>query len=123
MAILVAGYIASIGSDQHPIAGMVQQVSKQVSEISEQLDEIRPSVFTDPIIQQAHTEKADQELDKILMLRAVDPLRARQNIQELWRRTGEEGDLSTASNPNVTFLRGLMPVEPNHYCLLASMGA
>ena len=26
-------------------------------------------------------------------------------------------------NPNVTFLRGLMPVEPNHYCLLASMGA
>ena len=27
------------------------------------------------------------------------------------------------SNPNVTFLRGLMPVEPNHYCLLASMGA
>ncbi len=98
VAILVAGYIASIGSDQHPIAGMVQQVSKQVSEISEQLDEIRPSVFTDPIIQQAHTEKADQELDKILMLRAVDPLRARQNIQELWRRTGEEGDLSTASN-------------------------
>ena len=27
------------------------------------------------------------------------------------------------TNPDVTFLRGLMPVEPNHYCLLASMGA
>ena len=79
-------------------ADIAQQVSRQVSEISENLDEIRPSAFTDPILQQAHTEKADQELDKILMLRAVDPLRARQNIQELWRRTGKEGDLSAASN-------------------------
>ena len=98
VAILVAGYIASIGSDQSLIAGMVQQVSRQVSEISENLDEIRPSAFADPILQQAHTEKANQELDKILMLRAVDPLRARQNIQELWQHTGEEGDLSAASN-------------------------
>ena len=78
--------------------GIAQQVSRQVSEISENLDGILPSVLTNPILQQVHTEKVGQELDEILILRAFEPLRARQNIQELWRRVGEEGDLFAASN-------------------------
>ena len=97
VAILVAGYIASISSDQRPIAGMVQGVSKQVSEVSEKLNKIRSSALTDPITQQTHTKEAAQELDKILMLRAFDPPRARLNIQGLWHRVGDEGDLVAVS--------------------------
>ncbi len=99
VAVLVAGYIASIPPDQHPVAGMVQEVAKQVSGVSEQLHEIRSLPVTDPITQQAHTEKATQELDKILILRAFNPPRARQNIQNLLGRVDDEGDLLAASNP------------------------
>ena len=99
VAVLVAGYIASIRSDLLPMAGMVQEVSKQVSGVSEQLYEIRSLPVTDPITQQAHTEKATQELDKILVLRAFNPPRARQNIQNLLARVDDEGDLLAASNP------------------------
>ena len=98
VAILVAGYIASIRSDLLPMAGMVQGVSKQVSEVSEQLHEIRTLPLTDPITQQAHTEKATQELDQILVLRAFDLPRARKNIQELWARVNNEGALAAASD-------------------------
>ena len=44
---------------------------------------------------------------------------------EALRGLGAQMDMQARAslNPNVTFLRGLMPVEPNHYCLLASMGA
>ncbi len=98
VAVLVASYIASIAPDQQPIGGMIQQVSRQVNEVSEHLDEIRPLAFTDPIFRQAHTEKAVQELDKILTLRVFEPPRARRNIQELRGRVGDGGDLSASSN-------------------------
>ena len=98
VAILIAGHIASIGSDLLPMASMVQEVSKHVSEVSEQLHEIRSLPLTDPMTQQAHTEKATQELNKILVLRAFDLPRARQNIQVLWARVSDEGDLAATSN-------------------------
>ena len=98
VAVLVAGYIASIPSNQRPIAGMVQRVSEQVEEISEQLSEMHSSPRNDPITQQAHTEKATQELDQILVLRAFDLPRARKNIQELWARVNNEGALAAASD-------------------------
>ena len=98
VAVLEAGYIASIPPNQRPIAGMVQRVSEQVGEISEQLREIHSSPRTGSITQPAHTEEADQELDKILRLRAFDPPRARRNIQELRVRVNDEGDLAAASN-------------------------
>ena len=94
VAVLVAGYIASIPSDQRPIAGMVQEVSRQVDDVSEQLHEIQLSALVNPITQKAHTEKATQELDKILALRAFDLPRARKNIQELCARVNDEGDLA-----------------------------
>ena len=98
VAILIAGHIASVPPDQHSTAGMVQEVFKQVRGIAKQLHGIQSSGFTDPITQQTHTEKAIQELDKILVLRAFDPPRARQNIQNLLERIDEEGDLLAASN-------------------------
>ena len=98
VAVLAAGYIASVPYDQRPVAGMVQKVSRQVSEISEHLHEIRLPAATDPIIQKAHTKQAAQALSIILIVRAFDPLRARRNIQELRSRVGDEGDLFAASN-------------------------
>ena len=57
------------------------------------------------ILRQSHTEKAEQELDKIRMLRTFDPLRARQNIQILQGRVGDEGDLFAASNSAINKVR------------------
>ena len=83
VAILAAGYIASVPPDQRPTVGMFQELSGQFNERFDHLEEASPLTLTNPILQQAHTEKADQGLDQILMLRAFEPLRARQNIQEL----------------------------------------
>ena len=93
-AILVAGYITSISSDQRPLAGMIQTLSGSIAK----LKGIIPQTSFDPITQRSHTEKAEQELDEILMLRIFYPLRARRNIQELQGRVGDEGDLAAANN-------------------------
>ncbi len=94
VAILVAGYITSISSDQRPLAGMIQILSGSIAE----LKGVIPQTSFDPITQRSHTEKAEQELDEILMLRIFYPLRARRNIQELQGRVGDEGDLAEANN-------------------------
>ena len=97
VAILVAGYIASIPADQRPLAGMLQEMFGSVHERFDRLEETRLPILSDPIIQQVHTHKAEEELSRILMLRALDPLRARRNIQELRRRVNDEGDLFAVS--------------------------
>ena len=73
---------------------MLQEISGQFNKRFDRLEEARPTALTDPITQQAHTEKATQELDKILALRAFDLPRARKNIQELCARVNDEGDLA-----------------------------
>ena len=87
VAILVAGYIASIPADQRALAGMLQEMFGHVS------------TLTDPIIQQVHTDQAETELSRILMLRMFDQRRARQDIQKLRQRIDNEGDLLAASTP------------------------
>ena len=96
-AILVAGYIASIPAAQRPLAGMLQEMFGSVHERFDHLEETRLPILSDPIIQQVHTHKAEEELSRILMLRALDPLRSRRNIQELRRRVNDEGDLFAVS--------------------------
>ena len=96
-AILVAGYIASIPADQRPFAGMFQEMFGHVNERFDRLEEAHLSVLSDPIIQQAHTDQAEKVLSQILILRAFDPQRARQNIQALQRHVGHEGDLLASS--------------------------
>ena len=96
VAILVAGYIASISTDQRPLAGMLQEMFGSVHERFDHLEETRLSILGNPIIQQAHTDQAKEELSRIIMLQAFNPPRARQSIQELWRRVGDEGDLLAA---------------------------
>ena len=97
VAILVAGYIASIPPDQRPVAGMLQEMFGQFDKRFDRLEETRLLVLRDPIIQQAHTDQAEKALSQILILRAFDPKRARQNIQELQNRVSHKGDLLAAS--------------------------
>ena len=98
VAILVAGYIASIPSDQRAVFSAVQNLSKQFHERFDHLEESFAPTVIDPITQEAHTERVDKELSKILIVRTFDPLRARRNIQELFQRVGEKGDLYAASS-------------------------
>ncbi len=97
VAILVAGYISSIPADQRPFAGMLQEMFGSVHERFDHLEETRLPILSDPIIQQVHTDQAEKALSQILILRAFDPQRARQNIQVLQCRLGHEGDLLAAS--------------------------
>ena len=98
VAILVAGYIASIPSDQRAVFGAVQNLSEQIHERFDHLEESFSPTDKDPITQEAHTERVDKELSKILIVRTFDPLRAVRNIQELFHRVGDKGDLYAASS-------------------------
>ena len=50
-AVLVAGYIASIPSEQQPIVGMIQEFSRQLSEGIDRVEQARLSTLADPIVQ------------------------------------------------------------------------
>ena len=97
VAILVAGYIASIPSDQRPATGMLQEMYGHFNERFDRLEANRLPALSDPIVRQAHTDQAEKTLSQILMLRALDPFRARRNIQELKHRVSDEGDLFAVS--------------------------
>ena len=111
VGILVAGYIASIPSDQVPVAGMIQDLSGQVQDLSgdlhqrfDQLQGARLSAPTDSVTQKAHTDHAEQELAKILLLRAFDPVRSRRQSQELFAQAGS-GALVAADESTKTKVR------------------
>ena len=96
VAILVAGYIVAIPPDQRATAGMMQA---GFSRLGDRLDHLSRTISPaiDPITRQAHTERAAQELARILTLRAFDPETARVDIQKLHDRL-DIGDLSAADN-------------------------
>ena len=96
-AILAAGYIASIPSEQQPLAGMLQEMYRGFGERLDQLGRRRFTSLTDPVTREAHTAVTKQELTKILVLRAVDPLRSRKESQALLARV-TDGDLVAADD-------------------------
>ena len=96
VAIMVAGYIASIRPDQRPIAAMIQEVSFRIDDRFDRLNQSISSI-TDPITRKTHTDYAAKELAQILTLRAFDPTKARTEIQKLHDRL-DTGDLSAADN-------------------------
>ena len=96
VAILVAGYIEAIRTDPHATAGMLQV---GFSRVDERLDDLIQSIspITDPITRHAHREHAENELARILAVRAVNPARARSDSQTLLRRL-DSGDLAAADD-------------------------
>ena len=97
VAILVAGYIASIPPDQRPIAGMIQTLSSRSYEPAAMVEGELSQTLFDPITQNVHTDQATQELSTIRIVRVFDPPRSRQIIQKLLGRV-ERGDLAAANN-------------------------
>ena len=96
IAILVAGFIATIPADQRPLAGMFQEMSGQLQDRLDRLE--RTILLADPVIQQAHTDQTTKKLSEIIMLRSIDPPGARRNIQELLNRV-IVGDLQATDHP------------------------
>ena len=97
--ILVAGYIASIPSNQLPLAGMIQQLHGTFNERLDNLEETHLNALTElvtqrfPIVQQLLTPYAEQELSEILSLRALNHISVRKRIKNLFKRV-TEGELS-----------------------------
>lgn len=97
VAILVAGYIEAIPLGQRATAGMIQT---GFSRIGDHIDRLNQSISAtnDPITRRAHTEYADKEFARILVLRAFDLTTARTDIQKLHERLDTDGDLSAADD-------------------------
>ena len=98
VATLVAGYIASIPEDQHPVVGMFQELYGRFNRRFDDLEDNRLSDLEEsvtrrfPIIQEFVTTHAKQELSKILSLRTFDEETSKQEIMVLHERISE-GDL------------------------------
>ena len=99
VAILTAGYLASIPVQHRAMAGMIQAVSSQVHHVSDQVDKALGMGLRDPIVQRAHNEKAQRELDRVLFMRNFDGDRATRIIQDLHSQVEDGGELSAASRP------------------------
>ena len=101
--IFVASYIASIPSNQRPLAGMFQQLYSAFNEQLEGQEKQNLTAVTDivkerfPLVQQLHTDYAEKELSKILFLRSLDQVSSLQRIQDLFQRV-KEGELSPVDN-------------------------
>ena len=103
VAILVAGYIASIPPELQPLTAMVQELSSRVEAgfhgmQGDNLAKLEASAARQfPIVNPAITESATRELSNILPLRGFDAKKTRSRLQELLRRVDDD-DLATAGN-------------------------
>ena len=103
VAILVAGFIASVTSDLRPLAGIVQESNVQ---INTRLDHLEENVLSAVVTKNTHpviTNHTEQELSNILTVRAYDAKCARK-IQNLLKRV-VDGDLAGASASTKTNIR------------------
>ena len=95
IAILVAGYLASIPTNQRAVAGIVQTGFMSMGTRFDRLEEGLRRGEVDPITRKAHTQEATAALSLVLRTRAIDSARSRANVQTLLART-RDGDLVTA---------------------------
>ncbi len=98
LAVLIAGYIATIPDSERATAGMIQQVDKGVKRIEAKLDDVARGPRFDPVVQHVHDKEAQSELSDILTQRTFDPSQATERIQELHRQTEDGGELAGATD-------------------------
>ena len=94
IAILVAGYIASIPAEQHPLFGVLQEMSSRMDERFDNMEGHNLARMKDSVAQQ-FTDRAKQELSSILSLRGFNADKARRKLRELLQRANN-GDLAAA---------------------------
>ena len=76
---------------------MIQELSGDFNRSLTEFESHHLSVLTDPIVRQTHTDHAEQELSRILSLRAFDPIKSRREIRKLLDRL-YGGDLAAAAD-------------------------
>ena len=120
IAILVAGYLASIPTDQRAMVGIIQHGLKDLGTRVHKLQEtLRPS-DVDPITEKAHTLEATAALNAVLRTRAIDSVRSRASAQTLLSRT-RDGDLVSADAKTKTkiayWTARLCASDPSTLCI------
>jgi len=90
IAILVAGYLASIAPELRALAGMVQTVHQETrggfEGLGNQFDSLKQQIGPDQPLVEEFTRHAEDELSLIRKRRSLDPARSRHEIRSLAER-------------------------------------
>ena len=97
VAVLTAGYIASIPKSQRPVAGLLQAFHREVEGINKTLK-------SNPGVPSTLTRVAEDELSEILALRTFDFDDAIERVKRLWHRV-DGGDLAAVHEPVMNRVR------------------
>ena len=99
VAILVAGYIATIPKPQRPVAGMIRQVSQQIDQRMDGIErKIDAARVRDPVAERVHTQEADNALAVLLKRRLFGIEQPEQEFRALHDRVADGGDWAAASD-------------------------
>ena len=96
VAVLAAGYLATIPREQRALVGLVQELHREASR-SRRRDDAR-ALARDRIVEDIHSQEAGQALAEILTRRKFDFAQAVRDIRVLWRRVGDADDLGTTAD-------------------------
>ena len=99
VAVLAAGFSAAISPELKLVAGMVQAVGGDVSDMKETMEDVARLVGAAPIVSDLLSDTVANELNEILTIRAFAPDGGIQHIQELWHRVENGGELAGARDP------------------------
>ena len=99
IAVLLAGYIASIPTEQHATVGVIQTGFSRTEAHLDRIENLLQEPSSDPIVHDLISQYEDGQLTRILLLRAINPPAARASIQELLDRAQSAGLPST--NPSL----------------------
>lgn len=95
VAILAAGFLASINKTLQPLAAMIQANASENRAGFEGLHERFDQIGPDSIVVRAHNEEVTKNLSLIIKKRSIDPSTARQEIRNLAKHV-LDGDLHYA---------------------------
>ena len=97
LAVLVSGYIASIPPNQRPTIGLIQEISAQINERFDRLEDFGLGLTHDNATKKVHTRQAEIELSQLIAVRIFVPDESRRKVQILHTRL-TKGDLVAADD-------------------------
>ena len=97
LAVLVSGYIASIPPNQRPTIGLIQEISAQMHERFDRLEDFGLGLTHDNATKKVHTRQAEIELSQLIAVRIFVPDESRRKVQILHTRL-TKGDLVAADD-------------------------
>ncbi len=97
LAILVSGYIASLPSNQRPTIGLFQELSAQMHQRFDRLEDFGLGFTHDNETKKVHTHQAEFELSQLIAFRLFNPDESRRKVERLHTRL-TMGDLVAADD-------------------------